>query len=216
MNMEKPFASESFRDPETGGSVFGELNEERIQYNEVDRKAPEILNALKEASVYRKKVEVQTRSPKDGNLREQYEELTDSVKKELKAMKFDPDSLNDKYGELVITRLDTGKLETPNIAVSGDVIVRNPGGEEYVLKQEKFVARYEPTNTEGVYRAKGFSRIIKNPFGKPIQMMASWGQMQTGDADCMIADVCDAQGNNMEGEPYIIQSKAFEDTFALV
>jgi hypothetical protein len=30
----------------------------------------------------------------------------------------------------------------------------------------------------------------------------------------MIADTCDAEGNNMDGEPYLIEAKAFAETYA--
>ena len=72
------------------------------------------------------------------------------------------------------------------------------------------MGRYEadPEGGEGSYRAKGFCRAIKNPFGKPIEIMASWGSPQTGDENCLIADTCDSAGK-MDGEPYIIEAAAF-------
>ena len=44
----------------------------------------------------------------------------------------------------VETVLADGTKETTNTALPGDFIVTNPGGEQYVLKPEKFQSRYEP------------------------------------------------------------------------
>ena len=89
----------------------------------------------------------------------------------------------------------------------------NPSGEQYIISEQKFFSRYEATETEGVYSAKGFCRAIKNPFGEPIEIMASWGSPQTGDENCMIADTCDENGANMGGEPYLIDGAAFAKTY---
>jgi hypothetical protein len=116
-------------------------------------------------------------------------------------------------GESLTTTLASGKKETENKANEGDWIVTNPSGEEYIISGAKFTARYEPTSTGGVYAAKGSCRAIVNPFGEPIEIMASWGSPQTGGDDCMIADVCDADGSNLSGEPYLIDASAFAETY---
>ncbi len=116
-------------------------------------------------------------------------------------------------GEEIITRLTNGTEETINIAKAGDWVITNPSGEEYLIDQEKFFAQYEPSNMEGSYEAKGYCRAVRNPFGKPIEIRALWGAIQTGDENCMIADVCDEKGENMELEPYLIDNKAFEETY---
>ena len=116
-------------------------------------------------------------------------------------------------GETITTVLSSGATETVNTAKDGDWIMTNPSGERYVISSEKFFDRYEATAEDGVYSAKGHCRAIKNPFGKPIEIMASWGKPQTGDEDCMLADTCDGDGNSMGGEPYIIQATAFAETY---
>ena len=116
-------------------------------------------------------------------------------------------------GEKVITTLANGQEETVNTANAGDFVVTNPSGEQYIISGEKFLNRYQETDEEGVYQAKGSCRAIKNPFGKPIEIMASWGEPQTGDENCMIADVCDENGDNMDGEPYLIDFTAFAKTY---
>ena len=117
-------------------------------------------------------------------------------------------------GERILTKLSSGEQETVNTAKAGDWIVTNPSGEEYIIDEKKFSSRYDEVPGEhGVFQAKGYCRATKNPFGKPIAIMASWGEPQMGDADCWIADVCDARGEKMDGEPYLIDGKAFEETY---
>lgn len=116
----------------------------------------------------------------------------------------------------VTTTLADGTKETTNKAMPGDFIVTNPGGEQYVLKPEKFQARYEPKEgAEGTYTAKGYCVAIKNPFNAPITMKASWGEMQVGAADCMVADTYEYATGKRGGEPYIIARKEFEQTYKL-
>lgn len=116
-------------------------------------------------------------------------------------------------GEKIATVLASGTTETNNTAKEGDWVMTNPSGEQYIIAEAKFLGRYEATETSGAYQAKGYCRAIKNPFGHPIEIMASWGEPQMGDENCMIADICDADGNNMGGEPYIIEANAFAETY---
>lgn len=115
---------------------------------------------------------------------------------------------------VTIMKSSTGEVETKNKAMPGDWIVTNPGGEEYVLKPEKFAARYEPKEgADGVFAAKGYCVAVKNPFESAITMKASWGEMQNGAADCMIADTYEYQTGKRGGEPYIIAKKEFDQTY---
>ncbi len=116
--------------------------------------------------------------------------------------------------EEITTVLEGGAKETVNRAKQGDWIVTNPGGEQYILNDTKFLGRYEDVG-DGVYAAKGHCRSILNPFGKPIEIMASWGAPQNGDERCMIADTCDANGK-CDGEPYLIDADAFAKTYKQV
>ena len=115
-------------------------------------------------------------------------------------------------GEQITTTLASGAKETVNTANEGDWIMTNPSGEQYIISEQKFFGRYEKTGEDGIYQAKGYCRAIKNPFGKPIEIMASWGSPQTGDENCMVADTCDANGK-VDGEPYLIEDKAFAETY---
>jgi len=120
-----------------------------------------------------------------------------------------------RVDEQVTTILANGSKETVNTAKKGYWLVTNPSGESYLIPPEKFFACYESlTNKNGIYQAKGYCRAIRNPFGEPIEIMASWGASQNGDKDCMIADVCDEEGK-MEGEPYLIASGVFNETYSM-
>ncbi len=117
-----------------------------------------------------------------------------------------------KVGEEITTILASGVKETRNKANEGDWIVTNPSGEQYIISEKKFLSRYETTDKVGPYSAKGYCRAIQNPFGKPIEIMASWGSAQTGDEKCLIADTCEATGK-ADGEPYLIDAAAFTETY---
>ena len=151
-------------------------------FSKIDRKSPEIMEALTLAPIFKKQGRVQARSA--------------------------------SVGEQITTVLESGAKETVNTAGEGDYIVTNPSGEQYIISEKKFLARYEAAPEPGVFTAKGFCRAISNPFTGPIEIMASWGSPQTGDENCMIADTCDAAGN-LDGEPYLIDGKAFIETYKL-
>jgi hypothetical protein len=150
------------------------------QFQQIDRKSPEIMSALAQAPVYKKQGQVEARPA--------------------------------TVGEEITTTLEGGAKETVNKAGEGDWIMTNPGGEQYIISEKKFLGRYEATDKSGVYSAKGYCRAIPNPFGKPIEIMASWGSPQTGDERCLIADTCDASGK-VDGEPYLIDADAFAKTY---
>lgn len=117
-------------------------------------------------------------------------------------------------GEIVVTKLADGSTETQNTAKPGDAIVTNPGGEQYVIKADTFGKRYEAKpGEEGVFIATGHCRAIDNPWGQPITMLASWGEMQNGRADCVIADTYDVATRALGGEPYIIGRAEFAQTY---
>lgn len=156
----------------------------------VDRHDPKIMEGLEEAPIYKKQGEVKATFAQGG--------------------------------EVVVTKLADGTEETRNTAKQGDAIITNPGGEQYIIGAEKFGNRYEPKVGEdgnpvpGVFSAKGYCRAIDNPFGNPITMMASWGEMQNGARDVKIADVYDKDSNMIDGEPYIIGKEEFLKTYKVV
>jgi len=114
----------------------------------------------------------------------------------------------------VTTELADGTIETNNIAQPGDVIVTNPGGEKYILKPDNFAKRYEATEEEGIFRAKGMVRAVQNNSGQPVEIMAPWGEPQFGEPDCMIATVFDPENPDEIGaDRYIIGRQEFLDTY---
>ena len=156
--------------------------ENEAAFEKIDRKVPEILEALADARIFKKQGHVQARPATEG--------------------------------EQIVTTLKSGAQETTNTAKADEWVMTNPSGEQYIISKEKFFSRYEETDEDGIYQAKGHCRAIKNPYGKPIEIMASWGSPQNGDENCMIADTCDAEGGGMGGEPYLIDAKAFSETYA--
>lgn len=150
-------------------------------YLHIERKSPDIMEALKTAPIFKKDALVQVRRA--------------------------------VLGEKISTTLTHGEVETINTAGSEDIIVTNSSGEEYILPLGQLTERYEATDTLGTYRATGYCRAIPNPYGTPIEIMASWGTVQNGDRSCFIADTCDANGN-LTGEPYLIEHNVFMETYA--
>jgi hypothetical protein len=161
--------------------------EAQPQVQEVDRHDERIMNGLKEAPIYKKQGEVRAHIAQGG--------------------------------EEVVTRLADGSYETRNVAKPGDAIVTNSTGEQYIVEAVQFWKRYEPKvgedgrAQEGVFTAKGYCKAIDNPFGTPITMMASWGEIQSGAIDCKITDTFEPETNKMGGEPYIIGHTEFHQTY---
>ena len=112
--------------------------------------------------------------------------------------------------EAVETRWN-GK-ETANIARPGDWVVTNLSPQReplrdgdgclntYVIVQEKFSSLYEPTseNSEhgAVYRAKGVVATLSLPGG--FDIIAPWGERQTGPAGHLLLSGDEVYGNNDE------------------
>lgn len=116
--------------------------------------------------------------------------------------------------EQLDTILADGTVETSRIVPQGDIIVTNPGGEQYAIEAAKFGARYEATAEEGVFRAKGMARAVENPTGQNIEIMAPWGEKQFGGPECMVATVFDPDNPNEVGsDRYIIGKDEFEETY---
>lgn len=119
-------------------------------------------------------------------------------------------------GEKVQTILEDGTVETVNTAEEGDIIVTNPGGESYILKPDNFAKRYEATEEDGVFRAKGMARAYQNDTGHEITVIAPWGEEQHGGADCMIANVFDPDNPERIGiDRSVIGAQEFAETYGL-
>ena len=117
-------------------------------------------------------------------------------------------------GESLQTILADGTVETTNIANPGDIIVTNPGGERYIIGASNFNLRYEATDENGVFRAKGKARIVPNPTGRPIKIVAPWGEEQFGGPDALIATVYDPNNpDEISANRYIIGRSEFNTTY---
>lgn len=111
----------------------------------------------------------------------------------------------------VVTVVGDGFVETTVIAQPGEYVVRNPGGERYVLPAEKFCARY--IHLDGVlYQSKGLIRAFRNNTGSPVTILAPWGEEQHGDDECFFAQALD----NPDIDRYIIENEAFFATYRLI
>jgi hypothetical protein len=104
-------------------------------------------------------------------------------------------------------------VETVNTAHPGDFIVTNPSGEQYILTAENFHSRYEATDELGVYQARGSIRVIKNPTGEPVEIIAPWGEPQFGDSDCYFAVTVAGPEDEVTSDRYIIENQAFLYTY---
>ncbi len=121
--------------------------------------------------------------------------------------------------EVVETRWN-GK-ETTNTARAGDYIVTNLSPQRrplrddeghlnvYVISQDKFATLYEPTaeqSEEGnVYRAKGVASALPLPGG--FDILAPWGERQTGSAGYLLL---------RDNEVYGVNAEAFDATYETV
>lgn len=117
-------------------------------------------------------------------------------------------------GEKLETKLADGTVETVNTAGENQVVVTNPGGEEYIIDAEKAQGRYEETEEPGVFRAKGMARILDNPTGGDVSVTAPWGEEQIGAADCKFASLYDpTQPEVISADRYIIGAAEFAETY---
>lgn len=117
----------------------------------------------------------------------------------------------------VETVLASGTKETKNTARPGDYILTGVGGERYVVEPDVFAARYEPKpGYKDVYLARGQVKAITNPFNRPLHILAPWGEVQNGAADCMVVDPYDPATKKREGKPYLINRAEFDATYKIV
>lgn len=117
-------------------------------------------------------------------------------------------------GEVVETILANGRHETTQVVEDG-FVVTNPGGERYVISDQKLRDRYDHLGGDR-YRAKGMCRAFPNPLGVDITVMAPWGK-QDGEADAMVAVVYDPDKPDEVGDDrYLIGGQEFKDTYQLV
>jgi hypothetical protein len=120
-------------------------------------------------------------------------------------------------GEAVQTILADGTIETSNTANAGDVIVTNPGGEQYIVPADKFNVKYSAVEgSPGEYQSIGEIRAIKNATGKEITITAPWGEKMVGGADSYIVSAYDKEHPDIISEDrYLIGGDEFAATYKL-
>ena len=99
--------------------------------------------------------------------------------------------------------------ETKNtIKVENSMIVKNPDGEEYIVKPEAFSKKYQETEKEGVYLpvAEPISYIVLT---EDIAFMAPWGEVMYG-LEGSVLNVSDLENI------YAIQNEAFSKTYTIL
>lgn len=114
-----------------------------------------------------------------------------------------------KTGEKIDTVTADGK-ETTNTAKEGDFVVTNPGGEQYILSDDKLRSRYQDLGS-GRYKATGSVRALEYK-GPATEFQASWGESMALKPGDMIVSPLGADGKPT-GEIYRIAKKEFEDTY---
>ena len=93
---------------------------------------------------------------------------------------------------------------TGEVKVEGSMIVKNPDGEEYIVKPEKFESKYRPTSEKGVYKpTDGPIKYIV--LEQDIAFTASWGEMYG--AEGAVLNI-----SNLD-DVYAIQNEAFSKTY---
>jgi hypothetical protein len=116
----------------------------------------------------------------------------------------------------VETILANGMKETKNTALPGDYILTGVGGERYVVKPDVLEKRYEKKpGRPGVYLARGHVKAIENPFDRPLHILAPWGEVQHGAADCIVADTYDLEAKKRGGKPYLIARAEFDASYRI-
>lgn len=116
----------------------------------------------------------------------------------------------------VITSIPSGNHEqTSRIAKENEVVLTYASnGEQVIQEASVFASRWEPTEEEGIFRAKGLSRIIPNPTGQDFITETDWG-VQENKADYLLACVYDPENPDViSSDRYAIAREVFERTFA--
>ena len=109
-------------------------------------------------------------------------------------------------GEQVDTIMKDGHVETTHTAKAGEMVVKNPAGEQYVVEAAKFAKKYEPTGTPGVYAPKG-GPVNVLPLDENVEFKAPWGETMKIKAGGVLV-------HNGPGDVYGIQPEEFRETYS--
>lgn len=122
---------------------------------------------------------------------------------------------NGKPGEHVVTEID-GEKETEKTVKDGEVVIKGPKGEMYVVSTKKFNDRYEVdkelTDEFQDYKAKGLIYAYEYK-GPTFKFRASWDEdMLCKEGDFLACPVTDPE-EAIAGEVYRIERGVFDDTY---
>lgn len=128
-------------------------------------------------------------------------------------------------GEPVITILADGTRETGNRARAGQIIITNPGGEQYIYRAAEpdiavaradFERNYHPAAEPDTYLSSGKIRAIPNDTGHPIEITAPWGEpMHTGVDGKIAVPVDPKKPDHISMDRYLIGGREFTNTYEL-
>jgi hypothetical protein len=105
------------------------------------------------------------------------------------------------------------RTEASEIAKAGDYIVTNPGGERYIVSASDFTKKYEATDENGVYNAKGIVRGIMNPTGQDITITTKSGKKLLGDFDAMIVVSYNPETDQISDDIRLVNDDEFLETY---
>lgn len=117
-------------------------------------------------------------------------------------------------GEEITTIMNDGHVETKNTAKEGQVVIKNPAGEQYLIDGKKFEDRYEYSKNPSVdddgfvsYDAKGNPmKIIRLNQDENVEFIAPWGEVMRIQGGGVIVF-------NGPTDIYGIQPKEFAQTY---
>jgi len=107
-----------------------------------------------------------------------------------------------------------GKVETTNTAKAGDYIVRNPGGELYIIGGKKFKDRYAIVKGRASFTKFATYKALGEAWGyvytgKALKFKAPWGEPMLLEPGDMVVSANKA----LTSDIYRIEKKAFAKTY---
>lgn len=94
------------------------------------------------------------------------------------------------------------------VKVEGSMIVKNPDGEEYIVKPDKFASKYRATSEKGVYKpTDGPIKYVE--IDQDIAFTAPWGEEMYGVKGAVL-------NISSLDDVYAIQNEAFSKTYTNV
>mgnify|MGYP005769230817 CR=1 FL=1 len=106
----------------------------------------------------------------------------------------------ERDGQVYVIGETKGKVK-----VEGSMIVKNPDGEEYIVKPDKFASKYRATSEKGVYKpTDGPIKYVE--IDQDIAFTAPWGEEMYGVKGAVL------NISSLE-DVYAIQNEAFSKTY---